>query len=430
MDKEKKDRNDFYVQVCIKGAQQLRQKLKVDEDGYQFVAGYSHHFTRDYYLYGILDEIEKVGIALIRYREFLSGDNNVEIQDKTQARVTRNVLGSVYDEQELWKRKLNEILAELILFQKTNTLDYYRHYLYVRELTYFKRLSNDFRDFYSCDNKNIKYSINMLREDIKNIEQKIEITKCWYLRSKDPNKSRALIDKKRLFFKAIEEGNASQKLILGFTYQDAFTGPSMNIHAQIGSMKKGDITTQRIQANIGHLSLLSAHIILLAKKLVKAKFRKGLLSQLNRAFIDNKYPQELFRNIVSPKIQKGDFVLAYNDLAEVINVNKSKFGYKSFVVKYLSRPPIPEITEESLPARYVKLLSKRRGLAREVRAIITKHVPDAKISSIHIAQSLRKSVAELWENMGLKEHVHGRSDLAKEKIEKYLSEKRKQSPSP
>jgi hypothetical protein len=426
MSKEKKDKNDFYIDVCIKGAHQLRNRLKVDEQTYQLVAGFSHHFTRDYYLYGILDEIEKVGIALMRYREFLSDADKAETRD----RVTRNVLGSIYDEQELWKRKLNEILAELILFQNTNTLDYYRHYLFIRELTYFKRLSSDFRDFYSCDNKNIKYSINRLRQNIKRIEQKIEITKCWYLQSIKPNKDRELTSARKLFFKAIEEASPGQKLILGLTYQDAFTGPSMNIHAHIGSMKKGDITTQRIQANIGHLSLLSAHIILLAKKLVKAKFRKGLLSQLNRAFIENKYPQELFKNIVSPKIQKGDFVLAYKDLAEVINVNKSRFGYKSFAVRYLSRPPISEITEESMPARYVKLLFKRRELGREVRSIITDHVSDAKISSIHIAQSLREQVVELWENAGLKEHLHGRADLAKEKMKNYLLEKRKQPPSP
>lgn len=66
---------DFFISICVNGSNDLRGFLKMSEDGRK-VSGYSHHFVRDFYIYQILDEIEKVGISLKRHTKFLGDEDS------------------------------------------------------------------------------------------------------------------------------------------------------------------------------------------------------------------------------------------------------------------------------------------------------------------------------------------------------------------
>ena len=58
--------------------------------------------------------------------------------------------------------------------------------------------------------------------------------------------------------------------------------------------------------------------------------------------------------------QVDDLVLAYNDLAEIIDARRSSFAYTSYRVRYLGKPPLPEMPEDWLPSEdNVKLVGKR-----------------------------------------------------------------------
>jgi hypothetical protein len=76
------NRNDFFISISLKGAKQLREYLKIDENSYRYVASTAHTNARDYYIYGVLDEIEKAGMVLMNTLAFIS-EKEGEIKNRT-----------------------------------------------------------------------------------------------------------------------------------------------------------------------------------------------------------------------------------------------------------------------------------------------------------------------------------------------------------
>jgi len=106
--------------------------------------------SRDYYIYSVLDEVEKAGISLMNYSEFILGTKaeiNGHKSDDSNRRMERNIYSSIVDQMSVWIRKLTEILVEVIGFKKINNNNYFKHYILVHELTKNNRLKTDF-NFY------------------------------------------------------------------------------------------------------------------------------------------------------------------------------------------------------------------------------------------------------------------------------------------
>ena len=115
--------------------------------------------------------------------------------------------------------------------------------------------------------------------------------------------------------------------------------------------------------------------------------------------------------------------MAYGDLAEVVKVNKTVFGYRSFRVKYLEKAPIPSIPVDEMPARYVQLYQKRKTIAAEVVKLLTADgVP--KPSTRLVNNSIRKTILDFWNNMGGKEFAHGNKDGGYKKMSEYLEQQK------
>ncbi len=397
------DRSKFFTSICTRATDELRQALKIDEQTYRIIAGYGYSYPRDYYLYGLLDEIEKAGVALIQYEGFLSGE-----KADPADRIGRNVLTSALDEQALWIRKLTEILVEVLLFQQTNQDSHFRHYLLLKEFDAYRKLNSDFKEFFCVENRNISYTLGRLRAEIARLQSNASfLNQCWYIK---PNKKGLRLESSDFMtrFKAvIKNCTPSQKIVLGLSYETAYSRPSRGVHVNIGGATY-TIDPRSFERNIGQIGLLAAHVLLISKQLIKVR-PKGLLGQLSRVFRTNTYPKELLRQATKPRIEKGDFVLAYGDLAEVVDLWTSPFGYRSFRIKYLSKPPLPGIDEDKFPARYVRLLVKRKEMAKQVESVIRKDVPDAKIGRKGLHQSLRKTVVELWQQGILQQMIQRRA---------------------
>lgn len=113
-------------------------------------------------------------------------------------------------------------------------------------------------------------------------------------------------------------------------------------------------------------------------------------------------------------IKVGDFVLAYGDLAEVLEITKSAYAYRSYRVKYLAEKPKPEIQEDWFPARYVQLFHTRARFFADLQREVDKgkvpqdvaermgHLTEHEIQSI-----LRASLVDVWK-LGLRDWVKGR----------------------
>ena len=148
---------DSLVFATVRAPQDLRNALSMDETGYRMVAPESHANARDYLIYAILDEIQKVGVAVMRWVEFLDPKNPKPPQASDQ--ISRVILESIIDEQSRWKRKLTEVLINSICFDQTNEDAYYRYFLTLSRLEHHLSIQQDLEEFYSCPSRNNESSI-------------------------------------------------------------------------------------------------------------------------------------------------------------------------------------------------------------------------------------------------------------------------------
>lgn len=121
---DSKKRREFYASAPMQAAHNLRKALAVNEGSYRLVVGHIHGDPRAYFLYGCMDEIFKVCTASMRWAELLEAPEEerkklAESDDPTARHMHRVVTETIIDEQEMWARKLNEILTDLILFAST-----------------------------------------------------------------------------------------------------------------------------------------------------------------------------------------------------------------------------------------------------------------------------------------------------------------------
>ncbi|MCJ7805826.1 hypothetical protein MUP46_04275 [Patescibacteria group bacterium] len=418
---EGEERLKYFSQICIRGANQIRKYLNTGESGYRYLSGKAHQNVRDYYLYAILDEIEKAGLALMNCADFiLGGEGDPVAKTEGNERITRNIYSTSIDQLSLWSRKLTEILVEAISFKTiSNDELYFRHYLLVTELKRKKKLYQDFWTYHACKSGNIEFQISELEDDINTLRPSLDPAKVWYARHRrDGTIGTSLTSFEDRLKNILPRLSPDQKLAIGDSYQP-FSTISSNLHPSFGDVDY-DINMHSVDTHYMHIGILAANILVVVKSIL-AKKPRGFVGQLSRIFKENKYPRDLYRRKSSPSIKIGDFVIAYSELAEVVVVRTSKFGQKSFRVRFLEKSPLPNMPEDEFPAQYVQLYKKRSPLTRQVREMIKKDAPDLKVNNREVVKAVRVSILHMWSEVGFKEFAFGQREQGIKKMGDYLS---------
>lgn len=408
------DKLDFFLDLLFKLPSNLRKGLAIDDDGFQRVAGPAHSDCRAYYFYGVCDEIIQAGTAALHWRELLEGPELTKPTTMEDRAITRPVLDRVEDEQNLWQRKLVEHLVNAICFSQYNQQPYYRAFLAAEELEKYLSIKDDFREFFSCDNKNIQELISHCIDIIERIQKENKISQLPFLsqpisRNSLPRPGRVFHSIRKRYKQAIKLSNSEEKLVLRFSYGLGFSSLSSSVHgATLGEPKPWD--PRLIEAGMTQVGLIAMNLILRAHQLCGVT-PVGLNQQLSRVFPKGSIAPQLIGAIMKRELKPGDIVLANGDLAEVLSMSTSEYGYTSFKVRYLGQPPIPKIVEDEFPARYIKLIIAKenirsyleKGLSRASQGKAAwddiKHLPDEKF---HVA--MKKTFLEL-DRRGLLKHL-------------------------
>jgi hypothetical protein len=411
-------KHKFFYGIPIRGGDLLRKRLRIDDKSYHFIWGPNTSAPRDYFLYGVLNETDKAGISMMQHADFVreSKANYDAEKHKQNQRLSDNILQSRIDELTIWQRKMTEILIDLIGFRAANSGDYYRHYIIVHELADKRKAQKDFRTFYKCENKNLGDQIIELEQKAAQLAAKLDPTKCWYIKLNNQNQiTTGLMGFEGRFKTVFPIMKDVQKAVLR-TYGTSFGMQSEMLHpSTISRGRNKPLDLDDVDSHISRIGILSLHVIAAAKDLMRIHNVKGFLKEIADLAKNNEYPITLFKKQTSPKIEVGDYVTAYNDLAQVTKVIKSTYGYKSFRVKYLETPPMPEIPEDEFTAQYVHLLYSYKDLEKGMRRTINLIKPARKrISSKRLEESITGGVIDAWNN-GLKDHMFGDPETGRKK---------------
>jgi hypothetical protein len=410
---ERTARRATWVGLLIDGGVELRNSLPVDEVGFLRVVGRSHHDARAYYMYSVADELMAASAAVFRWLELL------EKMEEPGATSDRFWTESIADEQSFRIRKLVEILTDLINFRQTNEQPYYRHMLLLKDLRAARSTQRDLLQFYACPNENIASQVRRLAEDSAAVEAAgdIDLADCWYLPRKTPMSAAALatVSPGRVFSSArdrlktaLKQASADEKLALGISYDRLYARVSGDIHFTPAG--KLDVDVEAVSVATDQCGILGLQVLVAVQRLLGEA--PGERNQAVRRLLDNNpYPSELSDAMTRGTACVGDFVLAYGDLAEVLDTAESEFGYRSYKVFYLDESPMPDITADWFPAQNVRVLFTRKGLERSAeRAVQAGRLPKEALDHLRGSESqtaFRHSVVETWRR-GLRKHVLGR----------------------
>lgn len=405
---------DIPIDIGLKGAAELRKELHIDEQPYLLIAGQSFADPRAYVLYTVLDELKKASIYLMRLKEYFQ-DGPI---NPRKDRIDRLMQEHILEEQDARFRRLLEVLLVLILFDRTNEQLYYRHFLLLEQLDEFLASNFDLEEFYGSRSSNIDDSIDRQINWIREIEEKVDIDRCWYLRKRVslPRANRlrpgmVLSSMRSRIKDAMPNMTEQEKLIFGFSYWGGYGRTSGGIHYSPGRINLPLRPGQELSAVAG-LGLLILSILDRCHRLLG---RPDVpIAKKISAFLEQKDPDALVQAITVGKIELGDFVLAYGNLAEVLEIKQSQFGYRSYKVRYLAEKPKPDIQEDWFPALHIRLLFKRSQFYKAVKQMVdegklksdfTDHL--GKLSDDEVQAILRQSMTNMW-HLGLKNWARGK----------------------
>jgi len=379
--------------LLIRGADELRTGLRINESSFSFMSRAHNARGRDHYIYAVLDEIEQVAMALTLSQDSFDEPPPDTPNDGVGQRLLRNTFATVEREQAVHIRRLTEVLVDLINFSQTNSNVYYDHYLLYKELAEHQRRKLDFDRYFNCENLNTQSSIDFTKRSIGEGEKKFHLGDCWYLEGKTPKQhgNSKIASFKTCFDTALPLATKAERLVLGLYYGQAYREPSQSIHLNIGGLRS-ELSWDALMARRGQICLLAAHCLNRCRHLLNLRTRNTVVSEISKAIRESTKRTNV--QYVQPSIAKGDFVSVFGSLAEVVGSRKSKFGYKCFKVRYLSSPPIHK--EDWYPAIYVRKQIDGKKMRRGVLARLSSHGVPARVNPRRVRQAMRKNVLELW----------------------------------
>jgi len=114
-------------ELLIDAASQLRKKLAIDDLSYCVQLSHSTD-SKKYFLHNVLNEFDKAVFSLKFACGFLADNRNAAQPQEIDKPMSSKIFQTKIDELALWRRKLVEVLADLIGFKKANVASYYHHY--------------------------------------------------------------------------------------------------------------------------------------------------------------------------------------------------------------------------------------------------------------------------------------------------------------
>jgi hypothetical protein len=397
----------FWISQPLKQASAFLEKLYKD-DIFYFDARYSWTCPEDskkLFLYGCVRQVMKASITLIE-----NEDHILETpEEKENDTLSRIILETIIDAQNIILRKHIELLVNLINFSNFDHVEAYRIFLNAENLESFLSRQSDFSTFYEENSENIKSSIKIYSDRIHDDLKNLGISNIWFLRDNWYKQSipPIFLSIRQRFMCALPHATDDEKIVLGTSYNRFFGDFSASAHARAGSPipeRQNKFIT--IKRNISLISLLAQHIISRANRLMNFDDQNDQILRMAKEKSSNATNlMQRFKRV----FHTGDLVLAMGDLCEIRECKQSQFGYTSCRIKFLTRPPLPETPDDWLPAAFVVMVLPKN----KVRQFLLKNrnIPklpkELKDVFFHMEKETDDELMEFVRNAAVRLHKDG-----------------------
>ena len=99
-----------------------------------------------------------------------------------------------------------------------------------------------------------------------------------------------------------------------------------------------DFDPKDVYLGIDRVGLLCFAIVIRCQLLLDV-IPEGLNAELRKMHDGNARPADILNQLKTEKAKVGDFVWANGDICEVMEIKKSKYGYVSYLLRYMNVRP-------------------------------------------------------------------------------------------
>lgn len=351
---------DFYLSVGVAGADELRKEIGLDELNFRRIAPNLNQEPKRYFLYRVLDEIQKAALKIFDWKEALS-----EIEPNKMQRIDYE---TIIDDQQFRARKLTEILVDAILFSTTDDQAHYGDYFFLHELNECARSQEDRYEFFGHHNKNSEWNANRLCEEIKSLEKAgLEPKSRWYIKEghilneKWTKKGVPFSSFRDRYKKILSIALPSEFNTIGKSYIHAY-GTSKDVHFSPHDTSSSFDEVQ-VFRGVDRVGLLILALIIRCQ-LLFGRVPEGINKHYREMHESNTAPTELAQSLKAKPADVGDIVWIHGNYAEVLNITMSKYGYPAYYVKYIERSPLAEVSEDWFAGFEVRLVAKKEQVEK------------------------------------------------------------------
>ena len=367
----------FSIPLQISG--HLLRNLPIKGESFRFIASYSHADARAYYLYAVVSEVLSSCMSCMRViswiedseEETLFGYPKMNAGNETisENRVSHLLNESVIDEFEVRFRKLQEYLCNLICFSEANEQKYYQLFFAAEALSDIRYANQDIAEFFGNPIENFNVQFIQLLDRCKALIKVSDRNKCWFLRpgiNFDSKLGQDVMSSfRQRYKKAISIATNGEKVVLGPTYKVGYGGSSKSAHALVDEYFR-DYTFDDVKHAINKIPVICLNILSRVSKIADIKCPQNFKEILDCANSGEGATQGI-ENVTRRNLSIGDLITTdLSDIAEILKVHTSSYGYKSYYVRYLINPKIKEISEEWLPPRYIGPCLLKKQNVREL----------------------------------------------------------------
>ena len=408
---------DYCLGVGIRGSDDLRKELGLDEVNFRHIASSAHAEPRRCYIYRVLDEVQKAAICIMQWQEFLAGGmQESHGPNGTEAQLRRLTFEAFIDDQQFRARKLTEILVDSILFSTTNDQVYFRDYYYLHDLNDCGRSQADRLEYFGFHSLNTKSHAEWIYGKVQELEQNgLDLKKRWHLNEPGPcvkkwaTKGVPFSSFGKRYKAVFPLALPNELAILGKSYVHAY-GTSRDVHFSPHDISS-DFDSHEFLEGTDRVGLLILALNIRCQLLMGCT-PEGVNKQWRTMHDGNPEPGKLIAGMKSNPAEVGDIVWAQGDLAEVLEITKSKYDYLAYRVKYLEQPPLPEVPEDWFAVFEIGLVAKKAlientvdQLAREVptgmpqpnREQLLAYAKQAVVRLHHLQQQQRSRTSQSME---------------------------------
>jgi hypothetical protein len=355
---------DFYLSVGVIGAEELRKELGLDEPTFQRLAPNLNREPKKYFLYRVLDEIQKAALKIADWKETLSEAE----PDKLQ----RIDYETIIDDQQFRARKLAEVLVDAILFSTTDDQAHFADYFLLHELNECARSQEDRYEFWGFHNKNSEWSANWLCEEIRKLEKSgLDPKTRWYIKDgaalteKWTKKGVPFASFRDRYKKLLPIALPSEFNTIGKSYIHAYS-MSKDVHFTPHDTSSS-FDREQVLRGVDRVGLLILALIVRCQLLL-GRVPEGINKRYREMHDSNAEPARLAQSMKTKPAEIGDIVWIHGDYAEVLNVTTSKYGYPAYYVKYVERSPLAEVPEDWFAGFEVKLVERKAQIDKAADA--------------------------------------------------------------